>query len=127
MQYHSLIIQSDMQLSKRAKLSAAPYTEQMPTVVTDQIMGYYKDLLIPGIQFSKYKDELTHTAQDFQERLHRYLDSYDMPSGCYCEHLNATDLELLCGYDTIHGYTPGQLRCHSCVEYYAQYENDCPE
>jgi hypothetical protein len=121
----SLDTASDMHSSKRVKLTMSTGSVTLLTDLKVIIMGYYKDLLIPGIRFSKYKEELMIKARDFQERIHHYLNSYDMPDhgGCYCEFESATDFLLMCYYDTIDGYMPGQLRCHHCVEYYAQYDN----
>jgi hypothetical protein len=122
MHCHSLIIQHDMQHSKRVKLCAAPHTRQLPAAVIHKVMGYYKDLLVPGIQFGKYRKELQWRAQQFQERLHYHLDcnTCDVPDECYCAFENASDFLLMCYCDTIDGYTPGGLACHHCCQWREQ-------
>jgi hypothetical protein len=106
-----------MPRSKRVKLSAASYTEQLPPALVSKIMGYYKELLIPGIQFSKYSEELRAKAHHFQKRLHSCLDNYDMPASdytnCHCDYMNA-EFVLMCKYDTIDRYEPEE-RVHTCV------------
>jgi hypothetical protein len=115
-----------MHMSKRAKLSAAPHTEQLPAEVIDKIMSYYKDLLIPGMRFRECMQEVQWRAQQFQERLHDFLFAYDNLDvvGCSCVWERSTFV-LMCYSDTIDGYMPdNNEHCQYCREWYEQADRE---
>jgi hypothetical protein len=89
-----------MASSKRLKLMSAA-SVILPSDVIGKIMpsGLLQGSTHPWHAFPHVHAELQLQAQQYQERLHHYLDCFDpLPDqhGCTCEDLNATDFLLLC-------------------------------